>query len=139
MVQVPTINTGSLSQNATARIAQVQYYIDQSPCGGLCQGLLEDLAVQDLALFLDAVRFEVFSPAFLSFAAEMLGGLLSLEQAHLYLSPLLHHQEPIVREGAVYGYEPFVTDSRIGKTIERIAQADSSPGVRQAARTILET
>jgi hypothetical protein len=133
-IQTPTIQL----VNSENRKAQIFQFINNSARGGVCQGLLEDMAADDLGLFLDAIKFQVFSPAFLSFAAEMLGDLLSLEQAHLYLAPLLHHQEPIVREGAIYGYEPFIADSRIRKTIERIAQTDSSAGVRQAAKGILE-
>lgn len=124
--------------NSEKRKAQIFQFIHNSPRGGVCQGLLEDMAAADLALFLDAIKFQVFSPAFLSFAAEMLGELLPLEKVHRYLAPLLNHREPIVREGAIYGYEPFLEDPLVREIIEHTSQKDPSKGVRRAATNVLE-
>lgn len=46
---------------------------------------------------------------------------------------------PLVREGAVYGLAPHVTDPGMRDVLEAITVDDPSPGVRDAAREAQES
>lgn len=51
--------------------------------------------------------------------------------------PLLDHPAPMVREGVIYGLTPHLDESMRAK-LEDIAEHDTSPGVREAARGALK-
>jgi HEAT repeat protein len=76
-------------------------------------------------------------PALLTFAAEIAGRELPTAKVIVPLLELIRHASPVVREGAVYGLSMH-DDERVIAELRRIADADPSPGVRTAARDVLE-
>lgn len=78
------------------------------------------------------------SNAELTFAAEHLGQLAYDDPAlaRSTLTPLLSHESPLVREGALYGLDGHL-DADLYRRVEAIADGDPSPGVRLAATELL--
>lgn len=88
------------------------------------------------ALFLDLLSTGTLSLALLSLGAEMAGEIEETyqERARTVLCALLEHPDSVVREGAVYGL------AQLGSWEEVSAmQSDTSPGVSEAARSLLGT
>lgn len=72
----------------------------------------------------------------LSFAAEVAG---DLPQARDALLTLLDHEEPTVREGAIYGLAKQIDDDQtIRERLEKIAIFDASSVVREVAIEALD-
>jgi HEAT repeat protein len=75
-------------------------------------------------------------PVLLTYAAEVAGQHLPSEVVVPALLALLKHESALVREGAVYGLAQHEGDSIDDEL--RTLVADPSPGVRTAAKDILE-
>lgn len=96
----------------------------------------ERLATTDPAAL--AAAFPSMDPTLLTFAAEYLGRAPA-DVAVPALLPLLGHEKPYVREGAIYGLEPHATgDPGIVEAFRVLAALDPSPGVRTVAAGALE-
>ena len=74
----------------------------------------------------------------LTFAAEHLGRLAHDDSAFARraLTPLLSHESPLVREGALYGLDGHL-DADLYERVTAIAHGDPSRGVREAAAGLL--
>lgn len=82
--------------------------------------------------------FDPETPAHvLTFAAESHGQTRSIEALGALLW-LQRHADPLVREGVVYGLSNYNDNDLVRVTLARIAEGDTSPGVREAAREALE-
>ena len=107
----------------------------------------EQLAAHYPGHLMDWIESGKLSAGHLTHALEILGtcGLLS-ETVVIFLIDYLKHSSPIVREGAVEGLVPYLdhpeapsrVKEAISERIEKVAQDDWSPGVREAAREALE-
>ena len=73
---------------------------------------------------------------YLSFAAEALGEVESPHTKAMLLQLLAHHA-PVVREGAIYGMANIITPD-LKEILRAVADNDQSPGVRAAARELLD-
>jgi HEAT repeats len=105
--------------------------------GNYCDALFEELAAiapSELAALLLSPRVP---PARLTFAAEILGRMAPTEVAQRPLVTLLSHASPLVREGAIYGLIHHPSDATRG-LLAQIAEQDTSPAVRDAARESLD-
>jgi hypothetical protein len=102
-----------------------------------CEDMFEWMADNEPGALLELIRGGTLEYYDLTFAAEIAGRIADHSAVVQVLMPLLDHPEPVVREGAIYGLARHV----IAEVIERIrdiAANDNSPGVRKAARGLLE-
>lgn len=101
-----------------------------------CKADCERLSATDPAALVAA--FPEMKPTLLTFAAEYLGRAPA-DVAVPALLPLLDHEKPYVREGAIYGLQPHAAcDPRIVEAFRVLAALDPSPGVRTVAAGALE-
>jgi hypothetical protein len=103
----------------------------------ICEAMFEYLAHEFPEELLDLVRSSVLPPPALTFAAEIAGKTLDGRAVRAALVPLLHHENALVREGAIYGLRAH-TDDKVVEKLRRLASDDVSPGVRQAANDTLD-
>lgn len=93
-----------------------------------------NLAGENPNALLTWIQSGELKPGFLTYALESLGSV------HLpVLEELLEattHESAVVREGAIYGLSVYF--SRIKDALENLVGNDSSVGVREAAREVLE-
>lgn len=77
-------------------------------------------------------------PYDLTFAVEHLGKLAydDPDLARRTLTPLLSHENPLIREGALYGLDGHL-DAALYERVEGLAASDPSKGVREAAAELL--
>lgn len=73
----------------------------------------------------------------LTFAAEA-AGVLESRFALPLLLPLLAHESPLVREGAVLGLAKHCAAPGVFEALEHLSETDPSPGVRSTAKGALE-
>ena len=100
-----------------------------------CENDCERLASNDPEALAQAMK--TMAPPLLTFAAEHLGAAPA-SVALPALLPLLRHDRPYVREGAIYGLashraEPGVTDA-----LREVADGDASEAIRQIAAEALD-
>lgn len=94
-----------------------------------------DLNKRELASLISSGTME---PHDLTFAVEELGKIAYDDPAlvRLTLTPLLSHESPLVREGALYGLDGHL-DAELWCRVEALAFDDPSKGVREAAVELL--
>ena len=104
-----------------------------------CEAEFEFLARKNPARLLALVSGELRNrPELLTFAAEWAGRIDSTSAVVRALLPLLRHEDPAVREGAIYGLQRHLDRSIEARTTLRaLAEGDPSPGVRESARDAL--
>lgn len=103
------------------------------PCEGAFEHLLA-IAPGQLAILIELGGLRHTD---LTFAAEVFGGHVDSELVRRTLLPLLRHEEAVVREGALYGLGNHL-DAASRLEVQRVIEADASPGVRQAAKELLD-
>ncbi len=99
-----------------------------------CEDEFEYLARENPADLVRLMNEELASkPALLTFAAEALGSVRDSRFVMQTLIPLLNHQEPVVREGAVIGLMGHTASSiEVRTALRQRAARDESPGVKAA-------
>jgi hypothetical protein len=103
-----------------------------------CQEMFEEYARNDPDRLVDLLSSGTLTVPELSFASEAVGMVTDELLAVTALLPLLRHQAPPVREGAIYGIERHLEQSEEARAVLReIASTDSSPAVRRAAADAL--
>jgi HEAT repeat protein len=103
----------------------------------VCEAMFEFLAEHYPAEMLRLVSSTALTPPALTFAAELAGRIDDSQAVRTTLTPLLEHESPLVREGAIYGLRDHVDDI-IVKRLTNLATTDPSPAIRQAARDTLD-
>jgi HEAT repeat protein len=78
------------------------------------------------------------NPSRLSFAAEIAGRQLPSEKVIPSLLKLARHEEPVVREGALYGLSFHLDDEVVRTTVQTIASSDTSEAVRSVADDLMD-
>ncbi len=83
---------------------------------------------------------KIVEPEGLTYAAEPLGcSVRPLPDGAIdLLISLLGHESPVVREGAVYGLAPHVTNEAVRSALLSTSLNDSSPAVCESAREALQ-
>ena len=84
------------------------------------------------------IRKNYLEPSLLTYALEILGEKCNYKIADRTILPMLWHESPIVREGAIYGLKNFRKEKTVVECLESIAKADPNLCVRQIARDLLE-
>jgi HEAT repeat protein len=102
----------------------------------VCESMFEFLAEHYPGEILKLVSSTVLSPATLTFAAEVAGRTSNSQALRATLMPLLDHESPLVREGAIYGLRDHADDIVV-KKLKVLAQSDPSAAIRQAASEAL--
>jgi HEAT repeats len=97
-----------------------------------CREMFERLVNEDPDVLLLVIRSGALKPALLTFAAETAGSSDSNRVAPLLLE-LLHHDSPLVREGAIYGLRAHSKDAGVRGQFQRLLESDPVEGVRDAA------
>jgi hypothetical protein len=105
--------------------------------GGYCRGVFEDLAALAPKELADLIATSTLEPKDLTYAAEILGSVRNPMLVVPTLLPLLGSPSPVVREGAVYGLALHLTNE-VTARLRNVSEQDASPGVRTAARDILD-
>jgi HEAT repeat protein len=85
---------------------------------------------------IETIEHGNLEPTALAAAAEALGSSPHAFVAET-LVKLVEHRSPLVREGAVYGLAEHM-DERTIEVLRALAESDPSPGVRDAARFVLD-
>lgn len=94
----------------------------------------EQLVETEPSTLLRLIASSRLAPEHLTFAAELAGRIPNAALVAEFLVPLLTHAHPVVREGAIYGLVPHLTQStRAREALHVISTNDVSPGVRAAA------
>jgi len=106
---------------------------EPKPCESYFQKLADE-SPEKLELY---IRKTYLNPSQLTFAIEILGDTCSYQIADRTIIPMLWHESPIVREGAVYGLRRFITNPTVSECLNSILKADPSPGVRQVIKDML--
>lgn len=99
--------------------------------------LFERLAAREPAKLVALIEAGTLRPSDLTFAAEIVGRIPQPELIVPVLTRLLDHSSPLIREGAVYGLSNHMSDT-VRATLRRVVEGDASPGVREAAQSVLE-
>lgn len=99
----------------------------------------EDLFEVSPAKLLFLIRSGALTNAELTFAVEIVGraGSDFSDEIRAVLVPLLDHESPVVREGAIYGVTRHKNDS-VTAVLQRIAETDSYECLRKAAIEAIE-
>jgi len=105
--------------------------------GGYCRGVFEDLAALAPKELADLIATSTLEPKDLTYAAEILGSVRNPTLVVPTLLPLLGSPSSVVREGAVYGLAQHLTHD-VTARLRNVSERDASPGVRTAARDVLE-
>jgi hypothetical protein len=95
------------------------------------------MASNDPDKLLAMIKEGQLRPSKLTFAAEAAGLIENSGPVREALVPLLQHESPVVREGAIYGLSNHLNNNVL-TILMFIAQEDSSPAVRQAAADLLD-
>lgn len=105
----------------------------------LCEDGFNELAENAPLRLMELLQTELRErPELLTFAAESMGRVASTSLVLRALLPLLHAEQAIVREGAVYGLMPHLGRSFEARdALRTLAEHDLSPGVRSAAKDAL--
>lgn len=101
-----------------------------------CEELFRVLAARAPASLVALLQSQALAPSALTFAAEVAGDLAD-DRVLAALVKLLDHASPVVREGAIYGLAKQPIDA-YRKRLGVMALHDPSPGVRDAAREVIE-
>lgn len=137
---IPTAsNLEVLSRSFFGPIRPPSYiWLDASAYTDPSEEKFERMAKEQPSTLVNLLLVNVLRPADLSFAAEAAGLVSASELVRAPLLALLDHASGMVREGAVYGLAHHMSID-VKARLEYVAENDSSPGVREAAREVLET
>jgi len=106
-----------------------------------CEAEFEHLAAHHPSGLIDLIAGGELEPSLLTFAAEIVGsvGPADMPRALHVLLPLLNHERPHVREGAVYGIGRIaMLAPQAGRFLQGVADdVSENEGVRSAARSVL--
>jgi HEAT repeat protein len=102
-----------------------------------CEAMFEFLAAYYAQDLLKLVSANVLAPSTMTFAAEIAGTIANGQAVRAALTPLLDHESPLVREGAIYGLRDHA-DETVEKKLASMAQDDPSPAIRRAAGDTLD-
>lgn len=102
-----------------------------------CEETFEELAKNNPNILVKLIIQKKISSEDLTFAAEALGQIQDSNKVRATLLPLLNHNSPIVREGAIYGLANHINND-VKLKLEYIIKNDNSKGVKQTAIDILE-
>lgn len=103
-----------------------------------CQEVFEQLAENNPSELIAWIKSGSLQPPDLTFAAEILGRVRSMEGISPILLELLSHQSPLVREGALYGLYHYRDDPKVEDAIRQIEAKDPSLTIRETAAEILD-
>lgn len=102
-----------------------------------CEAAFEFIVERRPEQLAELIVSGALGPADLTFAAEILGRCSDGPLVRQVLVPLLHAQEAVVREGAIYGLSPHL-DTATVQELRRAAAQDPSAAVRSAVQDALE-
>jgi hypothetical protein len=128
----------ALPPHLTALSPEARVEVDARWGGDICEAMFEYLALKFPKDILKLVRSTLLPPPALTFAAEIAGRTLDGESVRAALIPLLHNENALVREGAIYGLREHA-DAAVIEKLKGLAAYDPSPGVRQAASDTLDS
>ncbi len=120
----------TVTHSTVAPLASLHY--------GPCEEMFEWLAHFEPLELIDLIRSGKLSPGNMTFATEIAGASFSTALAAGILIPLLEHEAPLVREGAICGLAYHLDDSHCREAVKRVAGTDDSVGVRSTAQDALE-
>ncbi|MDR6219033.1 hypothetical protein [Deinococcus soli (ex Cha et al. 2016)] len=106
-----------------------------------CRNTFTHLRTHAPATLLHLIAAQQLGTAHLSWAAEEAGHITTLPAGAIVaaIKPLLAHGTPVVREGAVYGLQPFLHRLDAWAAVVTLARSDPSPTIREvAAEALLE-
>ncbi len=101
-----------------------------------CEELFRVLASRAPVALIALIESNALAPSALTYAAEIAGELRDAGATAALVS-LLDHASSVVREGAIYGLAKQ-SNNDLRKRLQRLAVYDPSPGVRDAAREVIE-
>lgn len=107
------------------RIPYLSMYVDTNLLE--CEKLLKENPDELLAML------DQLSPTLLTFVAELIGQELPWDKCGVHLLRLVKHEEPVVREGALYGLVLHAGHSEVTDAFV-VAVNDVSPGVSSVAK-----
>lgn len=125
----------ALPPHLTALSPEARVIVD-ARWSDVCEAMFEFLVEHYPCEILKLVSSTVLSPAALTFAAEAAGRTSNSQAVRTTLMPLLDHESPLVREGAIYGLRDHADDIVV-KKLNGLAQSDPSAAIRQAASDTL--
>lgn len=135
MSSVAAMNVDTASSSTTQQVvpeSQWAEHVWPRPC----RDEFARLALEAPNKLLDWLRAGVLSPAHTSFALEALGSSRKRSAVPHLLGQLLMGGVPIVREGAVYGLEPFL-EMTLADVLKTVAAQEASVGVTAAIDSVL--
>lgn len=147
LVRATPVLSFASDENVDAVIALQQggsVSVEASPVQGALRFLMpsqdnfEYLAHYDAPRLLRWIVSGDLSDATLTFAAEAAGFIANSVAVLGVLVPLLKHDSPPVREGAVYGLQRHLHEPQAREALKRVAAGDASLGVREAAQEALD-
>jgi HEAT repeat protein len=127
----------ALPPHLTLLSPEARVAVDTRWSSDVCEAMFEFLASHYPADLLKLVSANVLSPPALTFAAEIAGRTTVGQTVRAALLPLLDHESPLVREGAIYGLREHA-DTGVIMRLRTLAESDSSPAIRQAASDTLD-
>jgi hypothetical protein len=136
--QSPTYKGFQTVDDPSELLKVAKQYLLESKWGRPCDAMFEYLTDHEPVVLLNLIRSGSLEPGFLSTAAEFAGQIDDPEQVIPLLRKLTLHDYPMVREGAVYGLASFISVEDVRQYLQKMSEKDSSPGVRSAAREMLE-
>jgi len=104
----------------------------------LGEELFDRLVTENPDRLVAMLRPGEIDPTLLTYAAEIAGRGLPFAQVVPSLLALLQHERAFVREGALYGLQHHA-GKNVTEEVRRLADSDSSPGVRLVAKGILKS
>lgn len=104
-----------------------------------CRNTFTYLRTHAPATLLHLLAAQQLGGAHLSWAAEEAGRITALPAGVIVaaVTPLLTHVTPYVREGAVYGLQPFLHRADVWAAVVTVARSDPSPTMREVAEEAL--
>ena len=103
-----------------------------------CRNAFAEMAANNPDSLIEWINSKTLGSGHLTFAAEELKNIHTSKLVVDTLITLSNHKEAVVREGAVYGMYGHLNDSQVVKRLLEMAYNDSSIGVKQAAKDILD-
>ncbi len=136
----PTETLGLPEEGRWHRVREIRDYIAGSEWHKPCQAMFSHLVATDPDMLLDIIRLREIRPTLLAYAAETVGELVDSEKVASVLVPLLEHEKPYVREGAIYGLGKHLGFSDVRSRIFALSDEKLEPslGVREAVLEVLE-
>jgi hypothetical protein len=101
-----------------------------------CENLFIQLAAERPKALVRLIQSNVLSPAQLTFAAEHLGKAAASISVPVLLE-LLHHESPLVREGALYGLSKHCKNKDVQDALQKCVQTDVSQSIKDISEELL--